>query len=200
MKDYPGKRIFDLVMAVLMLLFWWPFILIIVLLILISSGAPVFYRQERIGKNGIPFRIFKFRTMKKNADQLGLLTIGGHDPRITGIGFFLRKFKLDELPQLFNVISGKMSIVGPRPEVAKYVSLYSESQKHILNVRPGITDPASLTYRNENEILARFDNPEEAYIREIMPAKIELNRQNLLQQTAWTDFGIIVRTATRIFS
>ena len=152
-----------------------PVFILIYLVVLITSGFPVFYLQTRVGKNNSDFKLFKFRTMRTDSEKKGLLTVGGRDPRITCIGYFLRKFKLDELPQLFNVLSGSMSLVGPRPEVRKYVEMYNDEQKKVLLVQPGITDYASLDYINENELLSKSQNPEETYIKEIMPAKLELN-------------------------
>ena len=165
---------------------------------IVTSGFPVFYLQRRVGKNGKDFKLFKFRTMQKNADQKGLLTVGGHDPRVTNIGYYLRKYKLDELPQLFNVLFGTMSLVGPRPEVRKYVDLYTNEQREVLLVRPGITDFASLEFINENDLLAKSSNPEQTYINEIMPAKLALNARYIKQQGLLTDFKIILSTILKI--
>ncbi len=153
--------------------------MILSLFILLESRGGIFYRQERIGRNGVPFKLLKFRSMRKNADKQGKLTVGMRDARITKTGYFIRKFKLDEFPQFINVIKGDMSIVGPRPEVKEYVDLYTEEQRQILNVRPGITDLASLEYFEENELLGKSENPQKTYIEEIMPAKIELNKRYL---------------------
>lgn len=165
---------------------------------IITCGFPVFYFQTRVGKNNKDFRLFKFRTMQKDADKKGLLTVGGRDPRVTGIGYYLRKYKLDELPQLFNVLFGTMSLVGPRPEVRKYVDLYSKEQQMVLSVKPGITDYASLEYINENELLSKSPNPEETYIREIMPAKLALNQRYIQEQGLLIDFKVIFQTILKI--
>ncbi len=175
-----------------------PFLVIVSFLIFISSGFPVFYIQKRVGRCDVDFGLFKFRTMKKNADKAGLLTVGGRDPRITNIGYYLRKYKLDELPQLLNVLFGSMSLVGPRPEVRKYVDMYTIEQKEVLLVKPGITDLASLEYFSENDLLANSTEPEETYIKEIMPAKLELNKKYISQMGLGTDFKIILRTLKRI--
>lgn len=159
-----------------------------------SSKGPIFYKQTRVGKKLKDFSLYKFRTMHNGADKKGLLTVGGNDNRITKIGYFLRKYKLDELPQLINVLKGEMSIVGPRPEVRKYVNLYSEDQKRTLNVLPGITDHASIRFRNENDLLAMANNPEEFYIKELIPKKIELNSIFINNQTVKEYFIIIAKT------
>ena len=181
----------------MILLVFLPFGILIAFGILLSSKGGVFYIQERIGKNGQPFGLFKFRTMKTNADKEGRLTVG-KDNRITSIGHFLRKYKLDEFPQFLNVFFGKMSIVGPRPEVQEFVNLYSVDQKKILLVKPGITDLASLEYFEENKILGKAKNPHKAYIEEIMPAKIELNKKYLENPTIGNDVKIMWRTFLRI--
>ncbi len=191
------KRIFDVLVSFLILVVFLPFGIIISLLILFSSKGGVFYIQERIGKNGQPFGLFKFRTMKTNADKEGRLTVG-KDNRITSIGHFLRKYKLDEFPQFLNVFFGQMSIVGPRPEVKEFVDLYSEIQLDILKVKPGITDLASLEYFEENRILGEAKDPHKAYIEEIMPAKIELNKKYLESPTIGNDVKIMWRTFLRI--
>ena len=188
------KRLFDIIVSILILI---PFSIVGIffsIAILIESRGGVFYRQERIGKNGIPFKIFKFRTMKLNADKAGTLTVGMRDPRITRIGIILRKLKLDEFPQFLNVLLGQMSIVGPRPEVKEYVDLYSSEQRKVLNVKPGITDYASLEYFNENELLGASNNPRETYINEIMPAKLELNKKYLANPTLGQDLKIMWKT------
>ncbi len=194
------KRIFDVFLSLIGLIILFPFFLIIALLIVISSGLPVFYIQQRVGRGSEDFGLFKFRTMKKNAEKAGLLTVGGRDPRITTIGYYLRKYKLDELPQLLNVFVGDMSLVGPRPEVRKYVDLYNAEQKKVLLVKPGITDLASLEYFSENELLAKSANPEETYIKEIMPAKLELNKKYISQMSLGNDIKIIFRTLKKIVS
>lgn len=192
------KRIFDFSASLVILLLFLPIGSVIAIGILISSKGGVFYKQERIGKDGIPFKIFKFRTMKVNADKTGTLTVGMRDPRITKIGYFLRKFKLDEFPQFLNVLVGEMSIVGPRPEVKEYVDLYTVSQREILKVKPGITDIASLEYFKENELLGQSNDPRKTYIEEIMPAKIELNKTYLKTPTIGTDIKIIWKTFLKV--
>lgn len=192
------KRIFDIICSVIILLLFLPFGVIISLLIVLESKGGVFYRQERIGRYGKPFRLFKFRSMRKYADKQGKLTVGMKDARITRTGYFIRKFKLDEFPQFINVILGDMSIVGPRPEVKEYVDLYTEDQQRILDVRPGITDLASLEYFEENELLGKADDPQKTYIEEIMPAKIELNKRYLANPTVWNDLKIMWQTFMRI--
>jgi lipopolysaccharide/colanic/teichoic acid biosynthesis glycosyltransferase len=192
------KRLFDVGCCVLGLIVLAPILLLIALLIRTDSKGPILYVQERIGLNGRPFYIFKFRTMVMDADKKGLLTIGGKDPRVTRIGYSLRRYKLDELPQLFNVLKGDMSLVGPRPEVKKYVDLYSSSQREVLTVKPGITDYASIVFVDENDILAKSADPEQAYIQEIMPAKLALNRKYIDEKGLLTDLRIIVKTLLRI--
>ena len=192
------KRVFDVGCCVVGLIVLAPFLLLIALLIRTDSKGPILYVQERIGLNGRPFYIFKFRTMVMDADKKGLLTVGGKDPRVTRIGYSLRRYKLDELPQLFNVLKGDMSLVGPRPEVKKYVDLYSSSQREVLTVKPGITDYASIVFVDENDILAKSADPEQAYIQEIMPAKLALNRKYIDEKGLLTDLRIIVKTLLRI--
>jgi lipopolysaccharide/colanic/teichoic acid biosynthesis glycosyltransferase len=168
-------RSLDLFFSLLGLILLSPFFLFMALAIKLSSHGPVLYKQSRVGLNGVDFNVFKFRTMRANSDMLGLLTVGGRDPRITSFGYFLRKYKLDELPQLINVLIGDMSLVGPRPEVKKYVDLYTVEQKRVLTIRPGITDWASINYRDENEILGQSTDPEKDYIEEVMPDKLRYN-------------------------
>lgn len=188
------KRFFDIVVSLLGILITSPILLVVSVLIKLTSKGPVFYKQERIGKGEKPFFILKFRTMVVNADQQGLkITVGG-DKRITGVGKFLRKSKLDELPQLFNVFVGQMSLVGPRPEVAEYVSLYNEEQRKVLSVRPGITDYASVCFRNENEILAEAEDPQKEYIEHIMPLKLRYNAKYIEEMSVWTDLKLIFLT------
>lgn len=194
------KRLFDIICSLVGIIFLFPVFLIIVLAIVINSGFPIFYFQTRVGKNNRDFKLFKFRTMHTDADKKGLLTVGGRDPRVTPVGYYLRKFKLDELPQLFNVLFGSMSLVGPRPEVRKYVEMYNEEQKRVLEVKPGITDYASLEYINENELLAKSENPEQTYIQEIMPAKLKLNMRYIEETGLLTDLTIITRTVQKIVS
>lgn len=168
--------------------------------ILIDSSGGVFYLQERVGKGGKPFNLYKFRTMRPDSDKKGLLTVGSKDNRITKVGYTLRKLKLDELPQLLNVLIGDMSFVGPRPEVKKYVDLYTPEQAEILKVQPGITDYASIEYFSESDLLAQSGNPEETYVKEIMPAKIALNKQYLENPGIRTDVSIILKTLGKIIS
>jgi lipopolysaccharide/colanic/teichoic acid biosynthesis glycosyltransferase len=192
------KRLFDIIIALLISLCFLPFGMLIALAIVLDSRGGVFYRQERVGKNGIPFRLLKFRTMRVNADKEGQLTVGMRDSRITRVGLFLRKTKLDEFTQFWNVLIGDMSIVGPRPEVQEYVDLYTEEQRSVLAVRPGITDYASIEYFKENELLAKSDNPRDTYIQEIMPAKIELNKKYLSNPTLLHNFKIMWLTFKKI--
>lgn len=187
-------RILDILFSLLGLIVLAPVLVLLACIIRASSRGPVFYMQKRVGKNGKDFRLFKFRSMHVNADQKGLLTVGGKDSRITKVGYFLRKYKLDELPQLFNVLAGDMSVVGPRPEVRKYVDLYNDEQRKVLNVLPGITDYASIAFRNENELLGRSPNPEQLYITEILPKKIELNFSYINDRSMKKYFTIIFQT------
>ena len=168
-------RILDFFFALLGLILLSPLLLLIALLIKVSSFGPVLYKQSRIGLKGVEFSVYKFRTMRLNSDKLGLITVGGRDPRVTPIGYFLRKYKLDELPQLINVLTGVMSLVGPRPEVKKYVDLYNHEQSKVLTIRPGITDWASIYYRDENVILGQSSDPEKDYIEKVMPDKLKYN-------------------------
>lgn len=192
------KRLFDIIMAGIGILLLSPVLLLISILIFVSSKGGVLYFQSRIGKNRVPFNLIKFRTMHVNSDQAGLLTVGGRDPRITSIGFYLRKYKLDELPQLLNVFFGSMSLVGPRPEVKKYVDLYNDEQLKVLTVRPGITDYASLEYFSENDLLAKSSNPEQTYIEEVMPAKLKLNSKYIQEAGLLTDLKVILKTLLKI--
>lgn len=192
------KRLFDILFSLIILILFLPFGIIISLLIVFESKGGIYYKQERIGKNGIPFYLLKFRSMRTNADKLGKLTVGMRDPRITKIGYFIRKFKLDEFPQFINVLKGEMSIVGPRPDVKEYVDLYTDEQRTILLVKPGITDYASLEYFEESDLLEQSSNPEKTYIEEIMPAKIKLNQKYIANPTLFVDLKIIFLTAKRI--
>lgn len=188
------KRLFDIVCSFFGLVFLsWLFVFV-ALWVGLSSKGGVFYRQRRVGRCNRDFTIYKFRSMRVNSDRQGLLTIGGRDGRITKAGVFIRKYKLDELPQLFNVLRGDMSFVGPRPEVRKYVELYTEEQKKVLTVRPGITSLSSIKYRNENEILSRSDNPEQYYIDVIMQDKLEIELDYLEQRSLLTDIKVIFQT------
>lgn len=193
------KRIFDLLFTIPGVIVLSPLLLILYILVILDSKGGGFYLQKRVGKNNKDFSLFKFRTMKLGSDAKGLLTVGGNDSRITKVGIKLRKYKLDELPQLFNVINGTMSLVGPRPEVRKYVSLYNQEQLSILNIKPGITDYASLQFFSENELLAKSNNPEKTYINEILPEKLRLNLLYLKNRNIKTDFLIILKTISRIF-
>ena len=194
------KRLVDILFSLLGLIILFPFLFIISLVVAFSSPGGIFYLQERVGRNNINFKLFKFRTMRVNSDRLGLITIGGRDPRITAAGYYLRKYKLDELPQLLNVLFGTMSLVGPRPEVRKYVDLYTEEQKKVLDVKPGITDYASLEYFSENELLAKSPDPESTYINVVMPSKLALNKKYIEEAGLLTDFKIILRTLKKIIS
>lgn len=185
------KRLFDIVVSFIVLMLFLPFGILIAIAIMCESRGGVFYRQQRVGKNGIPFRLWKFRTMRVNADKLGKLTVGMRDPRITRVGYFIRKSKLDEFPQFINVLVGEMSVVGPRPEVQEYVDLYTPQQREVLSVKPGITDYASLEYFKENELLGQSENPRETYIHEIMPAKIALNKKYIANPTLSQDIKIM---------
>lgn len=188
------KRLFDIVCSFFGLVFLsWLFVFV-ALWVGLSSKGGVFYRQRRVGRCNRDFTIYKFRSMRVNSDRQGLLTIGGRDGRITKAGVFIRKYKLDELPQLFNVLRGDMSFVGPRPEVRKYVELYTEEQKKVLTVRPGITSLSSIKYRNENEILSRSDNPEQYYIDVIMQDKLAIELDYLEQRSLLTDIKVIFQT------
>jgi len=188
------KRAMDIVISGGALLVIWPVLLLIALAIKIDDPGPVFYRQVRVGKDGKEFRIFKFRTMVVDADKKGLAITVGRDNRITRMGRLLRKTKLDELAQLINVFTGEMSFVGPRPEVPKYVNMYTPYQRQVLLVRPGITDYASIAYRNENDLLEGAEDPEKMYIDVIMPDKIELNMKYLREISPLADIRLILST------
>jgi lipopolysaccharide/colanic/teichoic acid biosynthesis glycosyltransferase len=192
------KRIFDIFLSISVLILFLPIGIILSLWIMLESRGGIFYKQERIGLLGKPFMILKFRSMRINADKAGKLTVGMRDPRITKSGYFLRKFKLDEFPQFLNVLIGDMSIVGPRPEVQEYVSLYTDEQRKILNVKPGITDFASIEYFNENELLGNSSDPQKTYIEEIMPAKIALNMKYIHRPTLSQDLKIMWMTFLKI--
>ncbi len=193
------KRCVDLLFSAIGLILLLPLLLILALWVRFDSPGPAFYGQIRVGQGGRDFRLWKFRSMRIGSDAKGLLTVGGRDPRITRSGYYLRKYKLDELPQLWNVFMGEMSLVGPRPEVRKYVELYNAEQQSVLNVKPGITDLASLEYFEESELLAQSPNPEKTYVEEVMPAKLKLNQRYIETQSLATDFRIIFRTIKRIF-
>ena len=191
-------RFYDILFSIIGLVILSPLFTVLYLLIRIESQGGGFYSQERIGKNGKPFKLFKFRSMRIGSDKKGLITIGEKDNRITKTGFILRKYKLDELPQLWNVFIGDMSLVGPRPEVKKYTDLYTEEQKQVLQVRPGITDWASIKYVDENKILGEAKDPDEAYVNLIMPNKIKLNMVYIQHQTLGEYFKIIFTTFKEI--
>ena len=192
------KRIFDIITALIVLIIGFPVFLIIALLIVLDSKGGVFFIQQRVGKNNIDFGLYKFRTMHPDSEKSGQITVGGRDPRITKIGYFLRKYKIDEFPQLINVLKGDMSIIGPRPEVRKYVDLYSEEQLKVLTVRPGLSDLASIEYIDENKLLGQSENPEETYINEIMPSKLKLNLKYIENQSFIYDLKLIFKTIGKI--
>ncbi len=191
-------RFFDIIFSFFGLIILLPFLLILALAIVIESKGGVFYKQVRVGKNNKDFKLYKFRSMAVNADKNGLLTIGNNDSRITKVGKFIRKYKIDEFAQLINVLRGDMSLVGPRPEVRKYVNLYTNKQMQVLTIKPGISDYASIKYFNENEVLSKSVNPEETYINEIMPHKLELNMFFLSNNNLYNYFKIIFNTISRI--
>lgn len=188
------KRLFDITASFFGIIILSPLLIFIGLWVGLSSKGGVFYKQIRVGKNNKDFKLYKFRSMRVNSDKQGLLTVGSKDSRITKAGYFIRKYKIDELPQLFNVLKGDMSFVGPRPEVRRYVDLYFKEQMKVLSVRPGITDPASIKYRNENDILSSQNNPEEYYIQHIMPDKLKINIDYINTQTFIKDIKIIFQT------
>ena len=188
------KRLFDIVASGCGLLVLSPLFLILAIWIKLDSPGPVFYRQVRVGRGNKDFRIFKFRSMRVGSDKGSLVTIGGHDPRITRSGYFIRKFKLDEFPQLINVFVGDMSLVGPRPEVRHYVDYWTPEQMHVLDVRPGITDPASIKFRNENELMEAASDPEKYYIEVIMQEKIKLYLEYVQHHSFLGDIGLIFKT------
>ena len=188
------KRLFDIVASGLGLLVLSPILIIVAIWIKLDSEGPVFYRQVRVGRYNKDFRIFKFRSMRVGSDKGSLVTIGGRDPRVTRSGYFIRKFKIDELPQLINVFIGDMSLVGPRPEVRHYVDYWTPEQMHVLDVRPGITDPASIRFRNENELLEQAEDPEKYYIEVIMQEKIKLYLEYVEKSSFWYDIKLIFQT------
>lgn len=188
------KRLLDITASGIGLLLLSPIFLVLAIWIKLDSQGPVFYRQVRVGRGNRDFRIFKFRSMRVGSDKGSLITVGGRDSRVTRSGYFIRKYKFDELPQLINVFIGDMSLVGPRPEVRRYVDLYNQEQLHVLDVRPGITDPASIKYRNENELLEQADYPEQYYIDVIMPDKLRLNLEYATNQSFFGDLKLIFKT------
>jgi lipopolysaccharide/colanic/teichoic acid biosynthesis glycosyltransferase len=189
-----GKRIFDLCFSLVGLIILSPLLVLIGILIRLDSRGPVFFRQTRVGRFGVPFKIVKFRTMINGAEKVGPLISKGDDPRITKLGNFLRRYKLDEIPQLLNVVSGEMSLVGPRPEVPKYVEAFRLEYEEILKVRPGITDFASLEFKNENDLLKGGVDPEDKYLKEILPEKIIHYRNYIREQSIGVDLKILLRT------
>ena len=188
------KRLFDIVASGCGLIVLSPLFLILAVWIKLDSKGPVFYRQVRVGRGNKDFRIYKFRSMCIGADKGSLVTIGGRDPRVTRSGYFIRKYKFDELPQLINVFVGDMSLVGPRPEVRHYVNYWTTEQMHVLDVRPGITDPDSIKFRNENELMEKAENPEDYYIRVIMQEKIKLYLEYVKHSSFWYDIKLIFQT------
>ena len=191
---------FDVVMSGLGLLVLSPLFAVVAVWIKLDSPGPVFYRQIRVGRNNRDFRLFKFRSMRVGSDSKGLITVGGHDPRVTRSGYFIRKYKLDELPQLINVLIGDMSLVGPRPEVRKYVDMYTPEQLHVLDVRPGITSLASIRYRNENELLDRAEDPDRCYVEEVMPDKLRIDLEYVADRSFAYDLKLIFRTFWEVVS
>ena len=194
------KRLFDITASGLGLLVLSPLFLILAVWIKLDSPGPVFYRQVRVGRGNKDFRLFKFRSMRVGSDKKGLITVGGHDPRVTRSGYYIRKYKLDELPQLINVFIGDMSLVGPRPEVRKYVDLYTPEQLHVLDVRPGITDMASIRYRNENELLEQAADPEQFYRDTVMQDKLRINLKYVSDHSFFKDIRIILMTFKAVVS
>lgn len=187
-------RLLDIIASACGLIVLSPLFIVLAIWIKLDSKGPVFYRQTRVGQYGKDFSLFKFRSMRVGADKKGLITVGGKDNRITKVGYFIRKYKLDELPQLLNVLKGDMSLVGPRPEVRKYVDLYTEEQKKVLSVRPGITDYASIEYVDENEILGKAVDPDQTYIKVIMPDKIKYNMKYINNRSVWEYLKVIFLT------
>tara|TARA_Y100000385_G_scaffold291989_1_gene375454 strand:- start:48748 stop:49335 length:588 start_codon:yes stop_codon:yes gene_type:complete len=191
-------RLADIIFSLLGILVLSPLFLLIGIWVKIDSKGPILFNQQRVGRWSRDFFLHKIRTMKVNSEALGQLTVGGRDPRITGAGYVLRKYKLDELPQLFNVLKGEMSLVGPRPEVRRYVDEYTSQQKSVLNVKPGITDYASISFVDENDILSASDNPELAYIKEVMPEKLKLNQKFIEDPSFGNYLKVIILTALKI--
>lgn len=192
------KRLFDIISSGIGLLILSPLFLIVAIWVKLDSPGPVFYKQVRVGRDNKDFYLYKFRSMRVGSDKKGLITVGGHDPRVTRSGYYIRKYKLDEFPQLINVFKGDMSLVGPRPEVRKYVDLYTPEQMHVLDVRPGITDLASIRYRNENELLAKASDPEQYYRDVIMQDKLNINLEYVHNHSIWGDIKLIFKTFSAI--
>ncbi|MGC9331571.1 MAG: sugar transferase [Bacteroidales bacterium] len=193
-----GKRLFDIIFSLISLIVCSPVFIILGIAICLDSPGGIIFKQQRVGENGKLFSIYKFRSMRTGSDKKGQLTVGSDDRRITKTGRFIRKYKLDELPQLINVLIGNMSVVGPRPEVPKYVSMYTDEQRKVLQVKPGITDYASIEYSNENDLLASSTDPEKTYINEIMPDKLALNRKYIQEKNMITDIKILIKTVSRV--
>ena len=191
-------RLADIIFSLLGILVLTPLFLLVGLWVKIDSNGPVLFNQQRVGRWSRDFFLHKIRTMKVNSEALGQLTVGGRDPRITSAGYILRKYKLDELPQLFNVLKGEMSLVGPRPEVRRYVDEYNRQQKSVLNVKPGITDYASISFVDENDILSASDNPEKSYIEEVMPEKLKLNQKFIDNPSFGNYLKVIILTGLKI--
>lgn len=194
------KRTFDIIASGLGLVCLSPLFALLAIWIKLDSKGPVFYKQTRVGRNNKDFRLFKFRSMRPDSDKLGLITVGGHDPRVTRSGYFIRKYKLDEFPQLINVFKGDMSLVGPRPEVRKYVDMYTPEQMKVLSVRPGITSLASIRYRNENEILAEAEDPDRCYIEQVMPDKLKIDLEYVDNAGFLNDIKLIFATFKEIIT
>lgn len=191
-------RLFDILFSLVGLVILSPVFIVIYILIRVESKGGGFYSQERVGKNGTTFKLLKFRSMRTGADKQGLITVGGHDSRITRMGYIIRKYKIDELPQLLNVLKGDMSLVGPRPEVRKYVDMYTDEQRRVLSIKPGITDYASIEYSDENVILGQADDPDKVYVEQIMPDKIRLNMRYIENHNLMEYFKIIFLTIKKI--
>lgn len=192
------KRLFDILASGFGLMCLSPLFAVLAVWIKCDSPGPVFYRQVRVGRGNKDFRIFKFRSMRVGSDKKGLITVGGHDPRVTRSGYYIRKYKLDEFPQLINVFIGDMSLVGPRPEVRKYVDMYTPEQLRVLDVRPGITSLASLRYRNENELLAQAEDPDRCYVEKVMPDKLAIDLEYVPKANLLTDIKLIFATIASI--
>ena len=188
------KRLFDIIASGMGLICLSPLFAVLAIWIKCDSQGPVFYRQVRVGRGNKDFSLFKFRSMRPDSDKLGLITVGGRDPRVTRSGYYIRKYKLDEFPQLINVFLGDMSLVGPRPEVRKYVEMYTPEQMKVLSVRPGITSLASIRYRNENDILAAAEDPDKCYIEQVMPDKLAIDLEYVKQATLLNDIRLIFST------
>ncbi|TXC76924.1 sugar transferase [Luteibaculum oceani] len=194
------KRLFDFTIALSLFLLFSPLFLVLMLAIVLEDGFPPFFIQKRVGQNEKPFGLYKFRSMYKNSEGKGQLTLGDRDPRVTRVGYVIRKYKLDELPQLINVIKGDMSLVGPRPEVPRYTNMYNLEQKKVLEVKPGITDWASVKYMDETELLRQAEDPEELYINQIMPDKIKINLEYIANRRGvLSDLGVLWATVQKIF-